>query len=475
MKGYVLAVLAISSSVPSGAGTTLAPTGYLEQVRSQNGSLRGLEAGGIAALERAREADLLTAPVAFAGARVGDDGKPMTPPLFSYDRVDFKNYEAGVRGQNAYGTEVSLSYALDYTSFRDPSIRGILATYYDGSPKLSLSQSLWKNRFGRTTRATQRMIAAEGAAGRHESEYGIDGALVEAEMAYWRLSAARKAVEIQEDALRQAQAILDYVTTRERRSLGDHGDVLQAQALVESRRLEVRAARDEESSAERRFNLLRNFPETNVTEALSPIEDAMVLFLRPPAGSPTREDVKAAEKKAEAASAHAEILSSENDPDVKIYGSYAMNRRDVRLGETLGNSASSDNPTRYVGVQVSMPLSFRAVRESARGARRQSEASAVAYAQKVDDQKREWTDLTRRFGDAQERLKLAQIMEQVQADKLSYERKRLREGRTTTYQVLMFEQDHSQSQLLRLRTALEVVSLNAQMKLYSPATEEARP
>jgi hypothetical protein len=66
-------------------------------------------------------------------------------------------------------------------------------------------------------------------------------------------------------------------------------------------------------------------------------------------------------------------------------------------------------------------------------------------------------------------------MEQVQADKLSYERKRLREGRTTTYQVLMFEQDHSQSQLLRLRTALEVVSLNAQMKLYSPATEEARP
>jgi outer membrane protein TolC len=57
-------------------------------------------------------------------------------------------------------------------------------------------------------------------------------------------------------------------------------------------------------------------------------------------------------------------------------------------------------------------------------------------------------------------------MESAQRAKLENERVRLRQGRATTYQVLLFEQDYSQAQVSRVMTATELLSLKTQLKLY---------
>ncbi len=467
MNKHTLFFLLLLPATVRGGESVMTPMEFLNQVRLQNVSFRAIEENGSGAVNRIREKELLTSPVAYANASTGQDGKPFSPPLFEYDRVDVGNYEIGIRRQNAYGTEASLSYALDYTRFRKPSIAGIPISYYDASPVLSVSQSLWKNRFGRTTRAQQELIAAQGAAERYDAEFKITGALVEAEVAYWRLSLAREAVRIQEEALRQARSILDYVTNREIRHLGDHGDVLQAQALVESRTLELKAAEDEESSAARRFNLIRNTPGTSVPEKLVAIDQRTTADIKPPAEVVARADVEAAKLRAESAAANAQILSSQNEPDLQLFGLYALNKRNSGLGEALGDSASSDSPTRLVGIKFSMPLAFDAVRDSRQGACQQSNAAALVYEQKEVDQGREWADLVERLRAAQERMGLAHTMEDIQKRKLEFEKRRLREGRTTTYQVLLFEQDHSQAQLACLKVAFEVLTLNAQTRLYT--------
>ena len=54
-----------------------------------------------------------------------------------------------------------------------------------------------------------------------------------------------------------------------------------------------------------------------------------------------------------------------------------------------------------------------------------------------------------------------------QKEKLEYERERLKKGRTTTYAILVFEQDYSMAQLNSIRIQAEIVSIVAQMKTFA--------
>ena len=55
----------------------------------------------------------------------------------------------------------------------------------------------------------------------------------------------------------------------------------------------------------------------------------------------------------------------------------------------------------------------------------------------------------------------------MQKEKLEYEKYRFELGRTTTYQVLTFEQDYAQALISRLMIEREILSLHAQLKTYA--------
>ena len=82
-------------------------------------------------------------------------------------------------------------------------------------------------------------------------------------------------------------------------------------------------------------------------------------------------------------------------------------------------------------------------------------------------QEQDWIDITSLFRDAQTSLKLAVSMEKAQKAKLDNERIRLRQGRTTTYQILLFEQDYLVSEVARIRAANQIINLKSQIQLYS--------
>jgi outer membrane protein TolC len=290
---------------------------------------------------------------------------------------------------------------------------------------------------------------------------------VEAEITYWRLALARQSVRISVDALIRAQRIHEWNARRARLSLGDRADTLQAEALLEIRKLELQAARDELRAASQSFNLTRAVPGAEVEEELAELEPKLIDALQPPARAPMRDDVRAAEQQALASQAGSRLAQERNKPQLDLYGSYALNGRQPELAPALGEPFKAHLPSRAIGVRLTLPLDLGTLSDTRAGYRREEVGSEMVYRARLFDQEESWRDLTTKLAEARRRLKLALEIERAQEEKLRYERARREKGRTTTYQILLFEQDFSQAQLQRLRAEADALTIHAQLKLFA--------
>ena len=80
----------------------------------------------------------------------------------------------------------------------------------------------------------------------------------------------------------------------------------------------------------------------------------------------------------------------------------------------------------------------------------------------------DWKNLIQNFKDWQENLKLSMQIEAAQKAKLENERNLLSKGRTSTYQILVFEQEFSNAELNTQQIAQKLYELIADQKLYQP-------
>lgn len=441
---------------------------YLHQVRQRNNEYRGWELERRAAVERERSKELVTSLSAFANARATRDEKLPTFPVFAYDRYDTRYYSAGLQGRSRFGLSTRLSYEMDYTSYKgvaDPLFATIPLTFYDARPVIELTQSLWRNAGGRSTRASIQAAESEARQAAHRAEAQLRAILAEAEAAFWDLSLAREAVAVQESALESAEAIHEYTTRQSRRNLADEADSLQSGALREARRLELKIARDAERAALRRFNLLRTAAFNEPAPDLGPVDwKRIASSSAPDAGR--RADVLAEEQAARLAAANAVLDADDARPLLEAFGSYALNGRDLHSNEALSDSYGAHRPTVTAGVRFSVPLELGALASTRRGALRRAAASRLRYEQAEANEKVQLADLEASLADARERLRLSQIIARAQKRKVEHERRRLRQGRASTHQVLLFEQDFSQAELNRVQAAREVMNAVARFRLY---------
>jgi outer membrane protein TolC len=453
------------------ADNSLSLDHYLEQVKNQNKTYQGAVSQKEGAKERISEKDVVLAPSLFANASLSRDAKLPQLLFYSYDRIDSQIYQLGVSKQTTFGLQGRVYYELDYTDFVNSNL-GILAgpsvplQFYDARPVIELTQSLWQNGFGSAIRANQDLLEAQAQSDHYTAENQLEHTLLDAETAYWRLAVARQSTKIETTAVEQAEEIYNFVSQRAKMNLGDKGDVLQAKANLESQRLQLMAAQNEEVSAARNFNSFRNITLAQVSEELAALEWERLENMAAPTTHGTRADVKAAEATARATSANAKLLAEKDKPVLDLSASYALNGRDVTIPDTLNNSYTAGRPTFTAGLKFSLPLDFGAVSDARNGATREQIAAELTYQQKALDQEQQWLDLVAKLSNARDRLSLARTIVTAQREKVAYERTRLKQGRTTTYQVLLFEQDFSQAELAQTRVASELLTLLAQVKLY---------
>ncbi len=442
---------------------------YMAQVRKSSLVLQSSNAEQEAALLKSREADLIFSPELFANGQMASDEKQSSFPGLDYDRIKTQNYSLGIKQDFSFGLNAKLYYAYDVLAYENVTPGNTEIKVYDARPVLELSIPLWQNVFGFQNRARADLLRQQSEAAKYAATAEKDGTLIQAEATYWRLAIARESVTIQEKALKQSESILAYVSKRAKMNLGEDADRLQAYALVEAKRFELKMAKNEERAASRAFNSLRQASlNTSIAELDVVPYDTLMTFTAPANRPGDRSDMKAAQAQLAISKLSAQMDREKNKPSLELFGSYAMNGRSQTDGsDAMEDSFGSSRTTNVVGVRFSMPLHVSAAYDAQSGAKLSEQAADLRIRQKQIEQDNEWNELVEMLQESIESLRLAKAIESAQQAKLLSERNRLKTGRTSTFQILQFEQEYSQSEFNRVKTAAQILALQTKLKLYS--------
>jgi len=466
-KVFVSAALlsACCPSSPSVAGDAVNLPQYLQMVRERNFSAKSSFHGKAGAEGRKREADLIFSPSLFANGEISSNGAPQDLDMAGgmYDKLETRKYSAGVSQTYRFGLQAKLYYSLQHLHYFFPGQSDTV--HYNATPVIELTQSLWQNAKGMYDRSREDSTRAQAEYDKWTAENDLRTLLVSAEKSYWNLAISREIVMIRERAVSDAQAILDYDTKRAKMNLMDKSDVLQAKASLESKRLELKSAKDSAAASLRAFSSYINTVEGAEIE-VEPVQWDVLMKMSDLVRPGDRADLQMAQAQSEQSAASARMSAETDKPLFNVYLSQSLNGQDPNVVGVVGNSLGFDKPSTTLGVKFSIPLQYGVQKEARRGAEQKETAARLAYQQKIMDQESDWRDLSARLREARERLEMAISIEAAQKEKLEYEKKRLKEGRTTTYQVLSFEQDFSQAQYDRANIASTVLALAAQVKLY---------
>ena len=440
---------------------------YLEEVKKQNLSFRSSEKQVQGASLQKRESDLFFTPQFFFNAQKGYSSQLINPPFLVFDQVRTEKYSAGISQEFSFGVETRLSYDLMKNEYKGLNFTNAPNPYWDAIPTLELNIPLWGNFGGRTTKARKELSLQQRTFEQKSGSAQSNQIIMEAEVAYWRLAAAQESVSVQKKALDAADRIFTYVNDKKKKNLGEEADVLQAKALTESYKLQLEQAEIEERVARRRYNFYLN------NEAEAPVSSLSVFDYKRLASEPVpvtrpgdRADVKASQAQVALARASSQLAQEQNKPTLNLYGGYSLFGRGTQ-SEALRRAGYPDRDSAYVGVKFNMPLNASAQADAREGASQSQRAAELSHQYLAYAQEQDWINLVAQFKDAQTSLKLAESMGIAQRAKLHNERNRLRQGRTTTYQVLLFEQDYLASELSRIRAAAQIINLKSQIQLYS--------
>ncbi len=456
------AVGAASASTP-----LLSLDEYLVQVQRGNQSVRASLETGTGAEMRSSEAALMFMPILNAGVQWYDDAKPSATSVFTGDKMTVDSFSLGVSEMTSFGLSGKLSYSFNYTQLRNPNPMFVpQPQYYETTPKLEVSFPLWRNFSGQEMRAAQELQQAQALATSYVERFKNKLAMAEAEGTYWRLALAREGVKVTRESVERATKIRDWNAGRVRVQLADKADLLQAQALLEARNFELQMALDELQAASRAFNTMRGADTSDVSETVQTLDGVAMQSLSIPLKPEVREDVKAAQQQERLLASNARMNQEKNKPNLNVFGSLAMNGRDVGAGSSVSESFGTHHPTYAAGVALTMPFDVGTLNQVRDGYAKEAEGARLSYSRKLYEQDRDWVDLSAKLGDAKKRFELSTSIERAQKLKLDHEKDRLTRGRTVTFQVLMFEQDYAQAQLNRIRAQADILRTVAMMKTY---------
>ena len=451
---------------PGGSGNLTLDT-YLDQVRGGNKAAQAAaelsEAGGL----KAKERSILLSPNLFLNYSVSRDNKPTSNPTMMGSATDVDSMSYGISQLTPFGLTGKLGMTTNHIVIDGASPQFLpLPDYYETRPQLELSQSLWKNGFGRETRAQLDLLESQALLAKHSEKLKEKFMMAEAEGTYWRLALAREALSAQRDSYNRAIKMREWSAGRVKLSLADRADFLQSDAAVKGRELELQIATDEEQSASRQLNSLRGVASEKVAESLNKLTTDTIEKMPDPNRSGPREDVLAARQAEVVAKSAARLAREKYAPQVDLYMTYAGNGRDATFGRSSTDAMAIKNPSRVYGVKVNVPLGVTAVMDQQRGVEMDARASELTRERKEFEEEREWAGLKDSLGDARKRLDLVTNMEAVQKEKYEYEKGRQAKGRSTLFQVLIFEQDYAQAQLNRIRMKADYMRIVAQMKTF---------
>jgi outer membrane protein TolC len=480
---------------------------YLCQVRKYNLDIAASVLIARGTKERAGEGKLIMQPSLFAEAEyLKNNYNPTWSPIAG-NSSHLQTYKVGISQTTPYGLEGRVYY-----NYQHQTINGIPSLIprnqaTAASPILELDLPLSRNFAGRETRANAQLITSEALYSHYSERFKNTLLMAQAENTYWHLVILRNIMLKQRESLARVTKFQQWLAHRVGLRLAEEVDLFEANAHVNSKKLDIQVAANEIKIAELNFNTLRGACQTNVPETLCTLPQPAIACVerprRPEIGSKQlnfrlgvekrapgvstlvqedaseennnaenssakslRWDVLAALEQEKIGIASAQLGIEKNKPNLELYASYALNGNNPSSNEAIAQSFSTNYPSTAIGLRLSMPLNLGRLRKDRAGYRKEMEAAKYQFQQKLYENQRLWDEVTLKILNAKKKLAIALQLEDIQLKKLQAEHERFTYGKTTTYQVLTSEQDYGNAQLASLSIQEEILQLLIELKTF---------
>jgi outer membrane protein TolC len=144
--------------------------------------------------------------------------------------------------------------------------------------------------------------------------------------------------------------------------------------------------------------------------------------------------------------------------------------RDKDFSQAQQNMIDRDNDYWLIALQFSMPLDQIESQRHREGHKLLAEAQRQKEQALLEDRKRLWTNTVNTAQWMKSQITILRELEDIQFQKANLERTKLSQGRSTIYQVLMFEQDFVNVRSQRVNLESQIRQFISQLSLF---TEEA--
>ena len=321
---------------------------------------------------------------------------------------------------------------------------------------LELSQPLWRYFAGRPDIARRRRARAGTAAASEVLRQAREDVAHRAARAYLEWRHALDLVRINEVGVGDAKSLLAKYEEKRRYGLVEEGDLLQAQASLESQEILLLVSVSRVETARHAVVAALNRPKEDLPEpsrgvearpaALDSLTDAQALE-----GAP---GLAAARHRRERAEWDHRVSVLDTYPDLRLKAGYAFAGLDGRTGPSWGDVGSWRHPVASVGATFTVPLGYKKEKLTRRAAQLRLEAAAAEEAAAGAAVLRERRDALEALALARRRTEAGRRLFAIERKKFAAEEAQFKRGRSSTDLLLRSQQDirRAESELNRAET-----------------------
>ena len=397
----------------------------------------------------------------------GDDRRPTLNPDFQGDRTMMRTLSLGVQQQTSWGPRFEFTQNVVQTRIENASPAAVpLSDFYDSYPKIDVTVPLWRNFMGHQIRIEQKIKRGHVQERILQSEMRWIHANGTIEMTFYSYLAATEQYQMLKEILQHAEKILKWTTTRAQRGLSDSADIFQAEAAVKARQLELEDALANLQAIGRRFNSRRGIQSEQVSEILLADDLPMSKLLLD--GQVNKVSRNTSLNKTHTLVQEQTYLSLRqlSLPQLDLNLSAQWNGRDPELSPAIDETFDSNQSNFYIGLQFTMPLDVPKYLRVERGLLELSASEKLRNAAEQRDGQVEWENFVARGTSLYKQVSILRELEVTQKQKADAERARLVNGRSTTFQVLSFEQDYISTRSRRISAELQARQYIVELPLY---------
>ncbi len=440
---------------------------FLAEVRQNDPSFQAAEMQQQSSKTQVEAAELPTKIQLFSSYSILDDERPVQNPSVQGKNTQNQSLALGLKQQTELGLQWALSQNVSKTTIVGAQPNFIpTPDYYDVFPKLELSVNLWRNFLGDQTTAEKEALTKKLTAAQLESEIRYLSKVIEAEQVYWQAASSQELLRISRENEGRAEKLYKWSSQRRAKGLSDASDLFQADAAFKARKLETLVGEARLMEAGRRLNLLRGKVEENVSEEM-PYERVELKNLKLDAKeAKVRKDILIQRTGAEARAADARANIEKLKPTLDLSAQMSVIGRDPEFPEAQRNQHSSKNDFYQVGVVLTIPLDYGLNRRLMDAQRVDAQAATLNLKKLELDGQNSYQFTVSQLEQIRKQLELLRDLERIQRNKADEERRRYNLGRSTTYQVLTFEQDYVNIIAKRLELELQARGLLASLRLF---------